>query len=184
MKHRSYLMTAAMLLVLAGLFAGCDVGVNPLLFDGEPVSAELVIHPGPTETAFAQVQTVNLMDILSEFSDDFDSVNVFNITLQVENTGNMPTTTLLSGGSQFNGSNLVSFTNKPLSDFLAEQSIFKLQGVTVQKSTVLALKNAVNDALRGVGSPTATIGVAGSSSNTNVNLKAIVRVYTQIFTKK
>jgi hypothetical protein len=184
MTHRSFFTLAAVLLCTAGFFSACDVGVNPLLFDGTPVVAEVVIHPDPGATVFGYSDTINLGDILDDIEDDFDSVNVFNITLKMENTGGMDSTTLLSGGGLYNGDTLLSFQGKPLYEFLQERSVFRMRGLKVHRAGIRSLKVGINSALRGGGPTTAIVQVGGTSSNANVNLKAIFKIYTQVFTKK
>ena len=178
------IVTRGVIVILAiALSSGCEVGVNPLLFDGSPVEASFPINT--SSASFASEVNTDLGEVLKDISDEFDSVNVFNITLQIENTGNMVTTTSFDGSAAFNDSVLVSFTGIPLSRLLKEQSMFRITGVTVNKRGILYLKRAINTALRNPGTPSiAKFTIAGNSSQTPVHITPIVRVYTQVFTKK
>jgi hypothetical protein len=59
-----------------------------------------------------------------------------------------------------------------------------MRGLKVHRAGIRSLKVGINSALRGGGPTTAIVQVGGTSSNANVNLKAIFKIYTQVFTKK
>ena len=165
-------------LPLAGFV--CDVGVNPLLFDGSPVTAEFDINSG--STSWSDSKTLDLQSIVSDISKQIDSVKLINITVRVEKVGSMPAGATVSGTASFNGTPFLTLTNVAVDSFTTEQSIFKLPpGFALQNSGI----NQIIQALSSIGgnqeSSSATLSITGTSS-VAPDLKLFVNVYTQVFT--
>jgi hypothetical protein len=174
------LLAAAVLLMVA---PGCDVGVNPLLFDGTP--AQAVFYVNTSGTSYSGSQNVNLNDIFDAIGDQIDSVKVFNITIQVDSTGSTPSGTTISGTGTVDGNTLVTLSSVSIASLTTEQSIFdtNFDGFTLGAAGVDALVSALGTAFADRdGDHTATFAVSGTSSGSPLQMKIIVRVYTQVYT--
>jgi hypothetical protein len=177
------LLAVNVLIMCTIIMMGCDVGVNPLIFDGSPLAASFVVNtPG---TSYAGSNTLNMNDIVSDISKQIDSADVFNITLRVENSGT-PDGTTISGIGYFNGTVLINLANIPLSTFATEKSIFDktIPGFTVNPAGFLALRSMVQDvSLHPDSSHTATLSLNGYANQHPLQFTIHVKIYTQVYTK-
>lgn len=182
MTKTHVMMAAIATAALCFCLAGCDVGINPLLFDGGTIHATYNINESGTH--YSGSTTVELNDIVSEIDESADSVKVFNITVQI-NPDSTPAGTTVLGAAMFGADTVVRITNVKVSDLAAEQSIFaSFPGITLKSSGVAALVAAINNAMADPGnSHPATFSVDLTASSGPVVCTAHVRVYTQVFTK-
>ncbi len=176
---RKYGWVTVLSLMLVLLY-GCDVGINPLLFDGSPLEAILTVTS--TETSFMQSGEVNLSDAASDISQDIDSVKVFNVTIRVENTGGTAPLTTFSGNATFDGNTVATLTNVPLSTLANETSIFNTTGISFNGTGVHALATAINAAVSQHDGTLHSFSVTMTASESPVNIKIHVKVYTQVYT--
>jgi hypothetical protein len=180
-QKQFFILLAVVVLMMVG--PGCDVGVNPLLFDGTP--AQAVFYVNTSGTSYSGSKDVNLNDIFDAIGDQIDSVKVFNITIQVDSTGSTPSGTTISGSGKVDGNNLVTMTSVDIATLAGEQSIFDtgFTGFTLGAAGVDALVSAVGTAFadRTV-DHFVNFSVSGTSSGSPLQMKIIVRVYTQVYT--
>lgn len=162
---------------------GCELGTNPLLFDGSPVTADVVINT--TGTSYSGSRTIAPGDVLSSISINVDSVSVINVTLLIDNLGpSTPDSTRISGTGTIDGNTLLTLTNVKLSTFSTEKSIFdpalSAAGVAYGAAGVAYLNNMLKhpNSLPA----TVTVAVSGTSSQPNLKFTAHVKLYTQVFT--
>jgi hypothetical protein len=162
------------------LFGGCDVGINPLIFDGTVAALSIRIETQAGEASYNVVSAVNLGIILDAVEEVVDSVTFYNLTLKVDNLVGTPATTALTGTVALQGTTLLQLNGVQLSAFSSERSIFdpSLQGVTVNLAGINLLKNLLAQ------NPLPVISVAlnGSASNSPLNFTVHTKIYTQIYT--
>ena len=175
-------ITAALLALLCLAGAGCELGTNPLLFDGAPLSATFDIEhtalPG-----FLVDTTINLQSALENIDKDIDSVHIFNVTIQIEqlddNGGGA--VTLTAGGVRIDADTLFTVSNIPVSAFANERSIFDNSlgsAFTYNTTGVDYLINLVKQRPL----PTIQVTAAGTTNVANFHLRVHFRVYTQVYT--
>jgi hypothetical protein len=158
----------------------CDVGMNPLLFDGSPLTAKFVISA--TDTSYADSKTIDLSTAISDIKKDIDSVNLINITIRIVNDGSTPAGTKISGVAGFNGTTFLTMTSVAIDSFSTERSIFRLPpGFSLSRPGVRQIVQAVRNVTRGQGPSTATVGVAGTSTHP-LGVTVYLSLYTQVFT--
>ncbi len=176
---KAYFFVAALLLVAGTLITGCDVGVNPLLFDGAPAQATFRVDE--PEFAYAGSETISLEDVLSAIDGEIDSVKVFNITLLIDSTAGTSDTTKFSGDARLNGSMMVQLHDTPMADFATERSIFdnSITGLTVYPGII----STIHSLLTNRPAPEVTISFTVSSNTSPLHFTAHVKIYTQIYTK-
>jgi hypothetical protein len=166
-------------LSVALIIAGCDLGVNPLLFDGTPITAKFRVDQ--TGTVYASAKVINLQDALGSISKEIDSVKVFNITLQIDSltNGTDPSTTL-TGVAVLDLDTLFTVNNVALSAFSSERSIFdkSLTGFSYKASGVSHLIALLHQNPL----PTVSVGVLGTASNGNLHFTTKLKLYTQVYT--
>lgn len=185
MKIRStrfYLFSLVACLLL--LFTSCtELAVNPLLFDGTPVSGDFSVST--SGSSYADSATIFLADIMSEIDKSVDSLSVINVTLLIDSIKS-PTlgSTTISGTGSIDGINLMTLTNVPLSTFALERSIFDPAllslGCTFNQAGVTYIDNILKhpESL-----PTSVIiRFSGSSSSSGLYFQAHLKLYTQVFT--
>ena len=179
MENYSWLMLMSLPVLL---LIGCDVGINPLLFDGSPLERDFTINT--TQTSFSSSETIDLDSVAANISQDIDSVKVFNITVRIENAGTTPASTTFSGTASFEGNTLATLSGVSLTTLSTERSIFNTTGITFNGAGVSALGNAINDAVHNSGgSPhTRTFAISMTASDSPVNIIIHVKVYTQVYT--
>ncbi len=166
--------------MLCLLMAGCDIGINPLIFDGSPVEASFEVN-SLISTFPPIVYSVNLGDVLSDIDDEVDSIKVYNITLLIENLGT--TNPSVTGDITVNGNTLLSMNNTPISVFVSEHSIFdaSLQAQGFNYSSTIV--PTINGYLKQDPKPTVNVVASGSAAPAPLHFKIHVKVYTQVFTR-
>ncbi|MBI1805390.1 MAG: hypothetical protein HY033_06025 [Ignavibacteriae bacterium] len=174
------------ILVLAGAFVtGCDVGVNPLLFDGSPLSAKLRVE-GTSGTTFDESRTLNIADVLSSIDKAVDSIKVFNITLQIDSlTDGTSDTTKVSGSATVDGNPLFTISNVPFSAFTSERSIFDntISGFVFNSVGVTYLVNLLQELQSDTPPSSVTVRAFGNVNGTNLHFTVNLKLYTQVYTK-
>ena len=172
-KISSLLIVVGTLLVFV---TGCEVGINPLLFDGAPVVATWEFDQSGTSYTGSTIK--DLVEILKDIKNSADSVKVFNITIQVENTGSTPAGTTVSGTATFNSTTVITLSGISLDSLAAERSIFlPLTGLSSNPAGVTELATAI---LHPTG--TVTFGVSGTTSWSPLQIRITLRLYTQVYT--
>jgi hypothetical protein len=168
------------IMVVFLLFGGCDVGINPLIFDGTVAAISIPIETPSGVTTYNEVSTVNLGIVLSAVDEVVDSVTFYNLTLKIDDLGSTPATTALSGTIAIQGTTLLQLNGVQLSAFSSERSIFdpSLQGVTVSQAGIDLFKNL----LAQNPPPTVSIAVNGSATNSPLKFTMHTKIYTQIYT--
>ncbi len=162
-------------------WGGCDVSVNPFIFDGSPVSA--VIEIDVDGTSFSETEQYDQMDLdrlLDDIDVSIDSITVFNITLQIDKLPGTPEDLLLSGSIRLDNQNLVTLSEIPVNVFANEQSIFGgavSQYLNVNSQTFAYLMSLLGQSPL----PPVTVGVSGQSSGSPVRLRVVVTLYTQVY---
>lgn len=175
-------------LVLAALVVllwGCDIGVNPLLFDGAKLHANY--HVQSSTTSFSASETIDsaqIADVVSEVDKQIDSVKVYNITIKVDSTGGTNPATTVSGSLLVNGHTFLTLTNVPISTFSTEISVLDPSvasaGVSINRP---GLEFIVNQFKNKESLPTSlTLVATGSTSHSPVDFWIHLTIYTQIFT--
>jgi hypothetical protein len=186
MTTTKHLLFGAFVVLLTGiLIAGCDVGVNPLLLDGSPLSAKFRVE-GTTGTSFDRSDTLQIADVLSSIDKSVDSIKVFNITLQIDSlTDGTNDTTKVSGSATVDGNPLFTLSNVPFSAFASERSIFDntIPGSPIfNPSGVTHLVNLLH-ALKSDTPPTSVaIRTFGNVSGSNLHFTIKLKLYTQVYT--
>ncbi len=104
MMIKKYLLIMMTALGLFGIaMTGCDVGINPLLFDGSPVSCRFRVDA--SGTSYSGSATISLNNILSKIDKHVDSAKVFNITMLIDSVTGTP---LVSGTGTIDGHTLLT----------------------------------------------------------------------------
>jgi hypothetical protein len=179
LKTRGYWVAIPIVSLL--LWYGCDVGINPLLFDGSPLQRDFTINTDGT--SFADTGTIDLNTAIKNISKDIDSIRVFNITVRLENTGSTPAGAIFNGTASFEGTPFATMTNVSLSTLSTERSIFNTTGLAFNSAGMSALTAALVDAVNNPDTPhSRTFNVTASSSVGPVQLTIHLKVYTQVFT--
>jgi hypothetical protein len=178
MKIKFMLPLAAVLCVLPLVGFLCDVGINPLLFDGSPLTAKFTV--ASSTTSYSSTDTLHMEEAIAAIDKDIDSVSLFNITMRIVNKGTPGPR--VSGTAAFNGTPFITLTSVAVDSFNTERSIFHLpSGFTISRNGVRQIVHAVKDASRGEGSTIAFITVAGTSTSA-LNVEIYLKLYTQVFT--
>jgi hypothetical protein len=177
------------LALFALVFAGCDVGVNPLLFDGSPLGANVRVDTGGN--LFGGSATDSLHKILNDIEKSVDSIKIFNITLLIDSTSGTNSANTISGNGAFSvnpislsGDTLMTFTNVDIKNFSRERSIFDpalvAAGVKYNVNGITHLNAILKNP--GTWPSTITVGVLGNSSMNGLHFNLKVKLYTQVFT--
>ena len=177
------LLCTATFVTLVLLMAGCDVGTNPLIFDGTP--AEATFEVTSVGSVFPPIgYIVDLQTMLSDINDYVDSIKVYNISMRIENLGG--TNSTISGNITMNKvgdatiHQVVSMNGTPISAFATEKSIFDpglaVSGFTYSPTIVPILNGFLKD------NPKPTVDVVASGTSTAGHYIIHVKVYSQVFT--
>jgi len=178
MKQLSFCIVIMLSLSLV-LGNGCDIAVNPLLFNGSPLTAEFVIDE--QQTSYQGTDQIRLGNLLSSISETVDSIKVFNITLRIEPMTGTPENLTVSGSIDVDNQEMVEMSNLPISLYENEQSIFDF-GLTQYLTGNPALVPYLNSLLAQPVLQTITVNVTGQASDTPVRLRIFVTLYTQVYT--
>lgn len=160
---------------------GCELGINPLLFDGRPITAEYRVDSriGRLDGS----QTINPQELLSGIENSVDSVKIINVTLQIDSItdGTDPATTF-SGSGSVDNIVLLTVSGAKLSDFSTERSIFSgsLAGLTYSAAGVSHIISMLHQSPL----PTsALLAVSGTASTSNLHFTLRLKLYTQVYTR-
>ncbi len=170
-------IVAAVILVFLG--AGCDVSVNPLVFEGTPVSAHIEID---TElTSFDHSTSVELNTALAGIDEVVDSLTLYDITFKVENLESPSLDTPFNGYLYIDDEKLVDIEGLTLRDFETEQSLFaeKLTDYVTTNISTLAM---LGDKLTRTPFPTVNIKAAGDADQGPLKFVLRVTMYSQVYT--
>jgi len=172
------------IVLIAALGISCDVGVNPLLWDGTPVTATFRVDKAGS--SYDTTISVNLNHIIADIDEDIDSIKVFNVTLQIDSTAGTDSSTTFTGSAIIDGDTLLTVTNGSIRQFATERSIFDttLTGGPIFNNTgvayVIALlkeyKRPDHTYLR-----TVTLRSWGQASTSPLHFTIKLRLYTQVF---
>ena len=157
---------------------GCDVGVNPLLFDGSPVSAKYRVDTDGS--SYLESKTVDLATVVEDIDKEIDSIKVFNVTLFIDSTEGTASGTTASGFVALDALTLVSLTDVPLSAFATERSIFDttITGFHYNDAGVAHLISVLKQRPL----PSVDVSVSGSTSSSPLHFTLHLKLYTQVFT--
>ncbi len=171
--------------ILLILMAGCEIGTNPVILDGSPVSVNLSVNQ--LTAFFGDSTSVSLSKVLAGLDNEVDSIRLFNITLVIDSTTGMAPDTKLSGLFMLRTNNsgsdtLITMNSTDIRSFATERSIFdpKLadSGFTYRSTAILTL----HDLLRQTPQPTVFIAFGGVGSTAPLHFAAHLKLYTQVFT--
>ena len=178
-KHSKMLLLAS-LGAITVLMMGCELGINPIIFDGTPVEATFEVN-SLVSTFPPLAYSVNLQDVLSEIDEAVDSIKAYNITLLIDETGGSNPS--VTGDITVNGNTLLSMNGTPISAFATERSIFdsKLQALGVNYSS--SIVPIINGYLQQDPKPTVTVVTSGSASPVPLHFTIHVKLYSQVFSK-
>ncbi|GEM_PF-1055255 len=176
------------IIVVASFWIGCELGVNPLLFDGSPVSARFAASTA--DSSYADSTTIALHDVLSGIDKHVDSITVFNVTLLIDSlrNGTLASTTVTGSGS-IDGTTLLTLSNVPLSTFSSERSIFDPSLKSLPGGASFSFDPAgvsyLNGLLKHPDSLPASVKVkvGGTASQSGLYFDVTIKLYTQIFAK-
>ncbi|HEV8539440.1 MAG TPA: hypothetical protein VGR15_11035 [Bacteroidota bacterium] len=158
---------------------GCDLAMNPLIFDGTPVEATFpVISP---VTLFPPlVYSVDLEDILSESDNAVDSIKAYNITMLIDNPG--AANLALTCNMTVNGDTLLTMNNTPASALASERTIFDSKLTALGLSYSPTIVPTINGYLKQNPKPRVTVLVSGVGTPAPLNFTIHVKLYSQVFT--
>ena len=165
--------------ILVFLTAGCDVSVNPLVFEGAPVSAHIEIDT--EQTSFDHSTSVDLNTALAGIDEVVDSLTLYDITFKVENQQSPSPGTPFNGYLYIDDVKLVDIEGLTLGDFETEQSLFadKLTDYVTVNITTLAM---LGDKLSRTPFPTVNIKAAGDADEGPLKFVLRVTLYSQVYT--
>jgi len=166
-------------LAAASAFAGCDLGINPLIFDAPAATAKFRVDE-TVASAFDNSTMVDLEEVRTTIDADIDCVKVFNITLQIDSTAGTSPATTITGSALIDGSTLLTLNGSAISQFASERSIFDttLAGGPIYNSA--GVQHLIN-VLRQRPLPAVTVRAFGSANSLPLHCTIKLRVYTQIF---
>lgn len=170
--------------VLSALFlvTGCELGMNPFIFDGTVTSDPVWVNS--SFPVIGVQQSIDLSDArlnAQQGSDpQIDSVKFYNLLLMFDSTGGTPAGTSLTGILMINTDTLATLTNVPVIAFNPERSIFdqSLPGWRYNNAGVQFLMQT----LRNPNPPPVMFTFGAIASNTPISFRARVKVHAQVFT--
>lgn len=174
MKSFNIFSIILMFLVFTG--ADCEIGTNPLIYDG--ATADMVFNIKTDTTHYSGNAEIDLNEIIEGIDADIEQISIFNLTLHIDNLQNTAPTVTIAGSISINGLTLISMGATQLGTFAAERSLFDpaLTTVSVNSSTVEYLKMILNS-----GNPPMVFGSAqGTGSVEEMEFRARLRLYTQV----
>ena len=175
------LVTMTLAGILATIIAGCDIGINPLIFDGSVTGKTFYVNT--TGTSFDEGASFDLSSLKDLTDQTIDSLKFYNLTILIDSATGTPS---ISGSIVVDSVNgvpasdtIVTLTNVPITDFSSERSIFDptLAGVTYNASAVAILKGYFNSGA------VIHVRASGSSSSSPLVFDIHVKIYGQVFTK-
>jgi hypothetical protein len=171
---------ALVLIAMAGL--NCDIGINPLLFDGPPVTGTFRVDAAVP--AYATIQAVDLRDVFAGLDKEVDSIKVYNVTLQIDSTAGTNPSTTITGSVLIDGDSLLSVSGASIAEFATERSIFDATltgGPIYVQSGVDHLIELLKEYKSSPGDLLVTVVASGTASTSNLHFTMKLRVYTQLF---
>jgi hypothetical protein len=188
MRGRFQAGIAAFGLAVIVLLGGCEVGVNPFLLDGAPLSTTFTANT--TGNIMGDSVSIALRNVLTGVDLQVDSVTVFNITLHIDNFKNgTPPGAMLTGIGGIDGDTLLTLINVPLSTFATERSIFDPSLKNLPGGATCAYHEAgvsyLNRLLKHPESlpPSVSLKVGGIANQNGLYFDVTMKLYTQIFVK-
>lgn len=166
-------------LIVALVLSSCELGVNPLIFDGAPLSVNIQVNT--TDTNFSYSENVNLGQVLVGIDQVVDSISVFNVTLTVKDRVSPPPNTIFNGYIYINGIKLADVEGLTLGEFATERSLFDsalANNVTINVAGLNTLKNLLKQSPL----PTIQVSVEGNAVQGPLQFVLEVRLYTQVYT--
>ena len=176
---KTKILVLGLLVMIAALFTSCDLGINPLLFDGSPVTAKFRVDK--TGSSYDTTVTIDLQSIIADLDKEIDSIKVFNITLQIDSTAGTTAGTTVTGTASIDGFGLLGVSAAPISQFATERSIFD-STLTGGPIFVSAGVSHLVGLLGTSPLPTITLHSLGAASTTNIHFTVKLKLYTQVFT--
>jgi hypothetical protein len=164
------------ILFLVCTAADCEIGTNPLIFDG--ATAEMDFDIKTDTTHYSDAAEVDLSDILEDVDLEIERISIFDMTIEVDRLKNTAPSVTIAGTISIDGMVLISMTATPLSAFANERSVFdpSLTTISVNTATVEYIKSILNS-----GNPPVVIGRArGTGSVQEMEFRARLRIYTQV----
>jgi hypothetical protein len=181
MKSFRWLLVCVALGVAFFALPGCEIGTNPVILDGSPVS--VTIRVDGTTNMYGATQSVNLEEVLAGVDKDVDSIKIFNITMLIDSTQGTPAGTRLTAGIGINTDTLVTMIGTPIGTFISERTIFdptlKSAGLSYNSGVVTILHGFLQQNPR----PTVTLQFGAIADQTPLHFTFHFRLYTQVFTK-
>ncbi len=160
------------------LNAGCEIGTNPVVLDGAPITASLRVDV-PNNVLYDSLP-VNLGDAMSGIDNEVDSIRIYNVTLLIDSTGTSDSGIIARGGFKLNNDTVLTLVDNPLSAFATERSIFdprlKNLGFTYDPTMILKLQQYLRQ------KPQPVVQIAfGILSTSPIHFTAHLKIYTQVF---
>jgi hypothetical protein len=167
-------------LLLILLIPGCEVGMNPVIFDGSaatarfPVDADIPFFLPP---AFSVEDSVDIGGIYDGV-EEVDSIRFYNLTFIAEGDS-AALAVRVSGTIEVDGTPFLVFDDVPLSAFSPERSIFNpVAGFAYDPAGVSVIRQALAP-----GSANTTLNLAGDfqASSRSLHFTLQAKLYTQVF---
>jgi hypothetical protein len=158
--------------------ADCEIGTNPLIFDGATAVFEFNIKTDTTH--YSGEAEIDLAEILEDIDADIERISLFDMTLEIDRLRDTAPTVTIAGSIFVDGRMLISMSATQLGTFAAERSVFdpQLTSIAVNASTVEYLHTILNG-----GFPSFVVGSArGTGSVEEMEFRAQLRLYTQVHT--
>ena len=176
-------MVVTLIAIAAGimiLLPGCEIGTNPVILDGSPITADLRLDA--SSNILADSLTVNLADALAGIDKEVDSIHIFNITLLIDSVNTGGSNTIALGGLKLNNDTVLTLVNTPFSAFSTERSIFdpklKNAGFSYDSTVVLTLQQDLRQ------KPQPSVHIAFgifSLPPSQLHFTVHLKLYTQVF---
>ena len=162
------------------LFAGCDIGTNPLIIDGSAATAEFPVNaeiPAFLPAAFSVSDSVDLSEIY-DGAEEVDSIKFYNLSF-IAKGDSAHLALRVTGTIDVDGVPFLLFNDVPLSSFSPERSIFDpTPGFSYDARGVTEIRRALAP-----GSPNSGLRMAGSfqASGRSLHFTMQAKLYTQVF---
>ncbi len=176
---RTFFTGTVLMVILFFVAAGCDVSVNPLVFDGSPISTRIEIDT--EQNTFEYSNSINLNAAVVDFDDVVDSISVYNVTLKVENRLSPSAETPFNAYLYIDDVKLADINGLTFAAFESEQSLFTdelLEYITINLNSVESLSTKLAQSPL----PTVNVKVAGNVEEGPLTFDLLVTLYTQVYT--
>jgi hypothetical protein len=178
--HRAAVPGLLAAALVALMFAGCDIGTNPLILDGSVATADFPVNaeiPAFLPAAFSVSDSVDLSDVYGG-ADGVDSIKFYNLSF-IAKGDSAHLAVRVTGSIDVDGVPFLLFDDVPLSAFSPERSIFNsTPGFSYDARGVAAMKRALAP-----GSTDGGLRMAGSfqASGRSLHFTMQAKLYTQVF---